>query len=70
MSPIEVLLSLELPDASIARRLRVSPMTVSRWRTKRSKPYPKHQKTAVAYLSEIQQAITQAITLAAFSIAA
>lgn len=70
MTPIEVLLSLELLDAHIARRLRVSRMTVSRWRTKRCTPEPRYQTIALAYLNEIKKKIDDTIQQAAFKSAA
>lgn len=67
MTPIEVLLSLELPDASIARRLQVDRRTIGRWRAKSCKPLDDHQKTAIAYLNEILQKITSITLAAAFN---
>lgn len=67
MTPIEVLFSLKLTDEVIAERLRVARWTVSRWRTKKAKPYERYQTIALAYLSEIQQTIILTLTQAAFS---
>jgi hypothetical protein len=67
MTPIEVLLSLELPDAVVARRLQVSRVTVCYWRTKRYRPTERHQEVAVAYLSEIQAKLAQTLLRAAFA---
>jgi hypothetical protein len=66
MTPIDLLLSLELPDASIARRLRVDRRTIGRWRVKSCEPLDAHQKTALAYLNEILQKITSVTLATAF----
>jgi transcriptional regulator with XRE-family HTH domain len=70
MTPIEVLIWMEIPDASIARRLQVSRMTVSRWRTKRSTPEPRHQKTAAVFIAELQAKLLTALSGFSFSAAA
>lgn len=61
MTPIEILLSLELPDAVIARRLQVSPVAVCYWRTGRRTPSLHHQDVARVYLAELQAKITQGL---------
>lgn len=66
-TPIQVLLALGLHDAEVARRLRVSPVTICYWRTLRRRPSKRHQDTAVAFLSELQTKISLAILSAAFS---
>lgn len=63
MTPIQTLLSLHIADAQIARRLRVSQVTVSRWRRSLCVPSPHSQLVARAYLAELSKQI--AATLAA-----
>lgn len=67
MTPIEVLLSLELPDASIARRLRVDRRTVGRWRKKACTPESKYQTLAATYLAEIRKQIDDLLFRTLFS---
>lgn len=66
-TPIQVLLSLDLLDAVVARRLQVSCRTVGRWRSGRSVPMAQHQTTALAYLTEVNTKIFSLLANTALS---
>ncbi len=61
MTPIQVLIEIGLRDLQIAMRLKVTKMTVSRWRLRLSTPSARHQQIAKAYLAELHNKITPVI---------